>query len=151
IALAAMVIPLATAASLKAYDARPYGMVLGWSGLALYGWQAATGAGPRRLGLVLTALSLALPVLTHYYSVLLFVPRAVGELGRTYERRRFDWAIWIALAVGASPLPALLPLIKPISQFSHGFWAIPTAQSIPRSFGEILEHLVPLGALVALA
>jgi hypothetical protein len=47
---------LATPGYGYAYEARPYGLVLGCCGLSLLGWQHATGNRKRKLGLAIVAL-----------------------------------------------------------------------------------------------
>src|SRR5262249_59636705 len=71
---AAMLFPLVTAAYDYGYEARPYGVVLGFSGLSLVFWQSATDGHYRKISLVALGLALAAAVLTHYYPLFLFCP-----------------------------------------------------------------------------
>src|SRR3972149_1994188 len=77
----AMLFPLVTIAYSYAYEARPYGLVLAFSGLPLLCWQSAAEGRYRKLSLIGLALSLAAAVSSHYYAVLLFLPLAVGGGG----------------------------------------------------------------------
>src|SRR6266508_1563014 len=57
--LVAMLFPLVTDAYYYAFEARPYGLVLGFGGTALLCWQAAAEGYYRKLSLMGLALSLA--------------------------------------------------------------------------------------------
>ncbi|MHC5537698.1 glycosyltransferase family 39 protein [Singulisphaera rosea] len=117
--------PLITQAYPYSFEARPYGLVLGFSGLALVGWQSATMIeGPRRAwALAVMTLALAGALATHYYSVLVFVPLGLGELVRTWTRRKIDWAVWAGLIAGLFPLAMLRELLHAASEFKTTFWA----------------------------
>lgn len=127
-AWAAASFPLITQAYGYAFEGRPYGMVLGLSGLALVGWQAATEneGTPRRLALALMTLSLAAALYSHYFAVLVFVPIGLGELARSWTRRSIDAAIWVALFAGLLPLLPLREFIAAASASKGTFWARPS-------------------------
>jgi hypothetical protein len=118
----ALLFPLTTGAHGFAYEARAYGSLLGCCGLALVSWQAATEGPYRRLALAGLALSLAAAISLHYYAVLLFLPFALGEGVRSWTRRAIDWPIWLALVLGAAPLPLLYPLITAARGNAATFW-----------------------------
>jgi len=121
-ALAAMLFPITTATyDLYAFEARPYGMVLGCCGIALVCWQAAAHGEGRPWSLAGLALAVAVAVSCHYYSVLLLVPLGVGELLRAVSRRRLDLPVALALAVGVLPLAAFWPLIAGARAYVAGF------------------------------
>ena len=123
--LAAMLFPLMTEAYYYAYEARPYGIVLGFAGLSLVCWQSAAAGRHRKLSLIGLALSLGAAVLNHYYAVLLFVPLAIGETARSIPLRRLDLSIWTALGSGMPPLLLFLPLIQRATIHSSTFWSQP--------------------------
>lgn len=120
--------------------------MLGFCGLSLVAWQEAMTSRSRGrsfLAALVLLVSLAGAVCSHYYSVLLFVPLGLGELVRTFERRRLDGPVWLALIAGATPLIAFLPLIRPIrEQFMASFWGKPTALSVPMAYGHLFEPLM---------
>ena len=120
----AMLFPCITVAYEYAFEARPYGLVFGFSALAFLCWQRAED---RRRWLAITglAVSLACAVTSHYYAVLLWGPISVGELTRTWRRRDIDWAVWGALAAGALPLLFCLPFIRASKEYVATFWAKP--------------------------
>jgi hypothetical protein len=122
--LIAMLFPLVTDAYRYAYEARPYGLVLGLSGLALVSWQGATEGRNRWLWLTLLSASLAAAVASHYYGVLVVGALAVGEVVRTRSRGRVDLPIWIALVLAcAVPLLAFSPLILRSRGYADTFWS----------------------------
>lgn len=106
--LAALLLPLGTQAYEYAYEARPYGLVLGFCGILLVCWQSAADRGCTRLryagACAGVALSFAGALLSHYYAALLYVPLAGAEAYRSWKARRIDWGIWLAMALGSAPL-----------------------------------------------
>jgi hypothetical protein len=117
----AALVPAVTVAFDFAYEARPYGVLLGESGLALASWQLATEG--RRVAAVVLALALAAAVSTHFYAVLIFVPLGLGELARSWSRRRVDLPIWAALFVGLIPLLIFEPNIRAARAYTSFFWS----------------------------
>ncbi|HEY6346658.1 MAG TPA: glycosyltransferase family 39 protein [Bryobacteraceae bacterium] len=109
----ALLLPITTRGYWYAYEARSYGVVLGFFGLALISWQAATDRSSRRwIPLAGLAVSLTGAALFHCYTFLFFVPFGVGELVRTFQRRRLDTAVWCALLIPAIvSVATVLPLL----------------------------------------
>ena len=121
-----------------AYEARPYGLLLGWAGLALLCWQR-TGEGNSRAARAGLALSLAAALATHYYAVLLFVPLGLAEAARSWRRWRIDLAVWACFAVGLLSLAAFLPLAQQArAVLGTGFWARPTLEKLATFYKELL-------------
>jgi hypothetical protein len=136
-----------THAATYAYEARPYGLVLAFSALAYVCWQRA----PRHPGWVVgLALALAAATSSHYYTVLVFVPLAAGEIVRTWERRRIAIGVWIAFGVSTLPLLAWIPLIRTAQEFSAHYWARPSVAATSNTFVTLLSG-VTLPALAAVA
>jgi hypothetical protein len=136
----AMLFPLVTDAYQYAYEGRPYGIVLGFSGLALVFWQSATEGTDRRLPLVCLALSLAAALANHYYAILVFFALAVGELVRSLWMRRVDLPIWGAF-IAAALLPLLLfsSLIAQSRTYSGTFWSQLHLSQVPRFYYGLLR------------
>ena len=124
-AILAAVFPLLTGAFDYAYEARPYGLVLGFCGVALWCWFEAT-EGPRRsLAIVGLAGSLAAALTCHYYAILAFLPFAAGEAVRSWRHRRLDIPVLVAFLIALAPLPFLFPLLKAAHAYAATFWARP--------------------------
>jgi hypothetical protein len=143
----AFVFPAVTDAYYFAFEARPYGLVMGFCGLAVLCWQNASEGRKRPLSLLGTAVFLACAVNSHYYAVLLLLPFGIAEIVRYFERRRFDWALYFAIAVSVFPLVFSLPVIRASSKYSSHFWAKPSWTSLI-SFYENL--LLPAGLALML-
>lgn len=149
---AAMLFPLVTAAYSYAYEARPYGIVLGFCGLSLLCWQSAAEGRYRKLSLIGLALSFGAAVSSHYYAVLLIFPLALGEVARSFLQRRLDLPIWVALGSAMIPLFLFLPLIHGAQTHSAHYTGQP-------HLGEILDFyywllapaLLPLVAVLMLS
>jgi hypothetical protein len=120
--LYAMIAALAgflTYAPFYATDARPYGMVLGLSSIALLCWQNSSGRF-RWYAVPGLFLSLAVAVSLHYYAVLTFAAIGFGEIVRNGREHRIDWPVWGALTFAVTPLCFFLPLIRSNVVLSHG-------------------------------
>jgi hypothetical protein len=130
-----------------AYEARPYGVMLGLAGLALVSWQTATRGESRRLSLVMLTLSLAASLATHYYAVLIFLALGTGELVRTWTQRRLDPAVWGAFTLaGIIPLLAFRDFIVQAANYSTAFWAQLRPSGVPNFYlGMLAPASFPIG------
>ena len=134
----AMILLFVTGANFYSYEARPYGLVLAFAAASWLCWQAATERRIRWLPLLGLFGSLAAALCSHYYAVLVFIPLGIAELVRSYDRRRVDWAIWLAMGGALFPLLVFLPLIEKARTYAKGFWALPSWQSIPDAYSSLL-------------
>jgi hypothetical protein len=137
----ALLWPLTTPGYWYAYEARPYGLVLGFFGLALISWQAATDQARinekhrRWIPLAGLAVSISCAALCHCYTFLFFVPLGVGELARTFQRRRLDAAVWYALLIPAIvSVATVLPLLHAVKTGPPGVLG-PPWQNIGSGWG----------------
>jgi hypothetical protein len=147
----AMLFPLVTGAYYYATEARPYGLVLGFSGLALLCWQAVADGHAGLLPLAGLAASLAAAVSCHYHAVFVVVPIALAEAVRSVIRRRWDLQFWTAVGLGVAPLVAFLPLICRAMDYSANFWSKSRWTSIPEFYYSLLAPAVlPLMTLLVL-
>jgi hypothetical protein len=149
----AMLIPFVTGAYDYAFEARPYGAMLGLSALALVCWQATSGP-RRRLACAGLGLTIAVVVSFHYFACLLVIAIAGGEIVRSRSERRPD--VWIALAAGLLPLIACLPLLRAGSAYGAAFWTRPSPGQILYTyrlflFPTILPAAIGLGVWSLLA
>jgi hypothetical protein len=135
------------------YEARGYGIELACAGLALVAWQAAAEPGAskltRRLGLAALASALAIALLSHCYAVLLYLPLGVGELWRTWSRKRIDFAIWTAMIMGLAPVALYPALLATSHKIVLGPVFAPTARRALGAYALLLRQaLLPLAALL---
>jgi hypothetical protein len=146
----AMLFPLCTGVAPYALEARSYGLVLGFGGLALWFWQrAADRRGPWPA--VAMSLCLSGTLGAHYYAGLLLGPLALAELVRQQQARRRDWPILFAM--GAS-VWVMLPLVAQMRVISAGivsFWGRPQITTLFSFFRFFVEPgILPLSVLAAL-
>ena len=148
-AVVAMFFPLSTEFYYYASEARGYGLVCGFSALAMLSWMRSTADRRRAAYIPLLAVSIAAGVASHYYAVLVVVALALGELVRTRYTKKIDWPIWIAFACACLPILAFLRTIRSARGYSSHFWAIPVWSDAiafyPRQFG--LGAFAVLGTL----
>ena len=144
---------LSTAALNYAYESRSYALILGLSMLSLLLWSEALDGKHELAATVGLTLTLAAGIASNYFCVLAFFPIAAGELIRDLRRRRIEWRIWIALAIGGLPFLFFLPLINhAIAQFGPHAWNKPKLDVIADSYTEMVEVvLVPALAILGLA
>jgi hypothetical protein len=128
-----------------AYDARSYAPLMGFSMAALALWISSTElrGWPRLLALCGLSVMLAAGISSNYYGVLAFFPIAAGEAVRALYSRQFRLGIWTALAIGAVPLLAYLPLIRHnIAEFGPHAWNRPHISMVGLSYLELVEGVV---------
>ena len=131
-ALIGALFPAVTTAFAYSYEARAYGLVLGFAGLALVCWQHAVDSPRRPVWLAGFAVSLGLALLSHCYAVLLLFPFALAELVRNIDRTKIDWPVWICLGLSSTPVviypmlaAAAEPQIASLSTFKPHFTVVP--------------------------
>ena len=115
---AAMLLPMVTGAFQYASEARAYGLMLGFCGLALVSWQRAAEGSGRIFSLFGLVAALSAALLTHCYALLVLVPFGIAQLVRDYRRRRMDWAMWSALVLPLSACLTYLPLLASLQPYA---------------------------------
>ena len=120
-------------------EARPYALLLGFTGLTMVSWQAATEEGRGRLiPLIGVAVGIAGAIASHHYGVFhVGVPLMFGEAVRLANRRRFDFPLYFACAAGLSMIALTAPFARETHQImanyvrdSVTFWAKPHLRNI---------------------
>jgi Dolichyl-phosphate-mannose-protein mannosyltransferase len=117
-ALSALFLPFVTTGESYSFEARSYGMMLGFCGIALLSWQLATGGRKRVLALTGICLGVGGAVLCHYYAVMMYLPLAGAEVFRSLRKRKIDKAIWVAFILGAIPLAVGLFAVMHVAKTS---------------------------------
>jgi len=141
LALVAACLPLFTAAYRYAYEARPYGLMMGLAALAWWGWAEAASGRRRARCLSILGISLAAGLWNHYYAVLVYAPIMVGEAVRSIRSRRLDPGVGLAVVGSALLAVPMLPLIRLSLAQAPSFWARPTAADIPATYGFLFDAL----------
>ena len=117
-AVFALAFPVITGGFIYTTQIRPYGVLLGFFGLAMLSWQTATRREEHRTAaLVVLALSIAAAVNSQYYGVLLMLPLCAGEAVRAWERRRLDVPMLVAMGAGIAGMVFVLPFLKGAADF----------------------------------
>jgi len=141
--LAAMWIPMICGSMFYATEARAYGQVLGFTGLAAVAWQGLQASSRRTQNLLCLAACLAGALLTHCYAVLILAPFGLAEAARSWQHRRIDWpaaaAVCLPGLVALSYLP-LMGAISPVAVDNEVFR--PTWMSIPMFFTFMLWPVI---------
>jgi Dolichyl-phosphate-mannose-protein mannosyltransferase len=108
----AFMIPPLTQAVFFSTDARPYGPVLGFIGIALVAWQKAIDRTERRIfWLAVFSLAASMAVACHYFACFAVLAFGLAELHRTVRNRRIDWSMWAAISLTVLPIILSFPLI----------------------------------------
>ena len=106
-----------------ATDARPYGLLLGFTSLGLLAWQRVRDPRPDRpLTLVLLFVAASGMLLSHVFGLLSWIALAADELARALSRRRVDRPAIAAFTVPLFLTVLYLPMLR-----SHGVSAYPLA------------------------
>ncbi len=126
----ALLLPLASPAVYYATEARGYGMALGFTALAFLSWLLACDDTRRFSTVPLIGLSLAMAVGSHYYAGLIVLPLMVGELIRSYSRRKLDIPVIASFGGVVLPILAFLPIIRKAKGYSQHFWAPPARKDM---------------------
>lgn len=115
IACGAAVLLLAMDAFAYAFEARPYGLLGGFSALALFCWQRSSDGG--RLWAAGVPLSLFAAVSTHWYGLLAALPLLAAELVRWLRDRDFRPGMATLIAIGIGSTALLLPFARQATAF----------------------------------
>lgn len=128
-------------------EARPYSLVLGWSGLALVCWQSATEGSKRLASIFGMTVCCGAALSSHYIGVLILAPLFVGELVRWRNRGRIDRPIVAGLVAALLPLVLYTPLITAAGTYGQNAGASPSIGSILF----VYDALVKQGSFVFVA
>jgi len=118
-ALVAMLLPFLTYGESYAFEARSYGMMLGFCGVALWSWQSLTMGIHRGWSFLGLAIGLAGALACHYYAVLIYLPLAGAEAFRTLRLRMLDKSVWAAFALGMAPLILSLLHVRQVANLNQ--------------------------------
>jgi len=137
--LVALLLPVATTAYNYAFEARPYGLVLGLCGVALVCWQSYARDNSR-LGLAMMWLCMTAAISSHYYAVMALLPLAAGEMVRITAQRKPDFKVLGALALSGIPILFLLPQLRMARTFAAAFWSKPSILSFLTFYDFLMGH-----------
>src|SRR5258707_4058068 len=124
-AVVAMFFPLSTEFYYYASEARGYGLVCGFSALAMLSWMRSAAHRNRTAYIPLLAVSIAAGVASHYYAVLVVVALALGAIVRPRYTEKINCTLSIAYVCGSAPLQELLLTIQTRTGHVCHFTALP--------------------------
>jgi hypothetical protein len=107
-----------------AFEARPYGLMMGFVALAFIGWQRATDPkSESRLGLLLLVVGGFGALLSHVFAIFPWTILILAELVRVRTSRRVNWQVLLALLFTLIAVVTYLPLIRThaVSYFPAAF------------------------------
>jgi hypothetical protein len=134
---------MSTAAFDYSFESRSYPLMLGFCALSLILWRWTIEGQHKTWAAVGMGTAMAAGLSSNYFAVLAFFPIAAGELVRDIRRRKIEWRVWIALAVGGSILLLYLPLInKAVATFSPYAWNKVNFDAITDSYVEMVETIL---------
>ena len=123
-----------------AVEAKPYGALLGWTGVALICWRYAA-RGNRYRGWALAGLGIALACATssHFFGALVGFPVIAGEAVRSWQRRGLDWVMAAVVSLNYWPLVFFVSILKAGARV-HGVhpWQKPLGMNFILTSGDLL-------------
>ena len=87
-----------------AAEARPYGLIIGFFGIAMLAWQRALEPNRTRASVLVLAGAVVGMMLSHLFAVFYVLPFCLAELVRWYRTRTLDLPVWASLL-----LPVIIP------------------------------------------
>ncbi len=102
---------------LYATDARPYGLLLGFFGCALYIWDRSPSARRPWLSTALLLMSTTAMMLTHVLAPFSICPLCLAELVITVRSRKVNLPVWLALLLPVSLELLYLPWMRHFETF----------------------------------
>jgi hypothetical protein len=112
----AILVAMCLQARIYGQQARPYGLVLGLSALALVFYLQAAQKEKRLLALAGFAVCSAGLVASHYYAALVIAAFFLAETVRTLTKGRIDWAL---IACGIVPPAIVLAILSKVIRQQH--------------------------------
>jgi hypothetical protein len=112
--LLAMLVFWSTPFEYYATEARPYGLIIGFFGLAMLAWQRAVEPNRSVASIWALAFAVAGMAFSHFFAVIYVVPFCLAELWRWYRSRKFDLAMWASLVLPSLFLVIYKPVVAPL-------------------------------------
>ena len=145
--IVAMLLPSIEGSFFYATDGRPYGLILGCTGVAMVCWQSISRGDRRGWVAWLLVLTLAFASAVHFMGFLLAFAIAVAEGFRVIQRRQVDWRVLVGICSPAPVLAIYAPLMVNAKSHMGVHWGKPLLMP---AISDVLETFV-LTALPVLA
>jgi Dolichyl-phosphate-mannose-protein mannosyltransferase len=131
-----------------ATEARPYGLVIGFFGMAMLAYQKAVKPERGTTAVWFLAASVAGMMGSHLFAILYLFPFGLSELVRLWRARKPDWPVWLALGV-----PCVFPFIyiPLVARFQGGMYPQVFQASLHRIPSFYFTAIKPEGPVLLLA
>ncbi len=137
--LVAMLLPSLTGCWFFATAGRPYGIILGCTGVAMICWQSISRGNRRSPPVILLGAVLMAAASVHYLGFLLAFPFAVAEGFRSIVSRKIDWRVAGAICSPAAVLAVYAPTMVRAKVHMGIHWGKPQLLS---AASDVLETFV---------
>ncbi len=115
--------------------AKSYAFELAGVAFAMICWQSAMEGRGRPWSVLGIWFGLVLAIYSHSFAVFLFVPFAVAQWLRDYQRKKVDWPVWAALVLfPAGLLPVLRGELLASKLYGGTFWSQPTPSLLKQTY-----------------
>ena len=141
-ALAAALLLCFTAGYRYSYEARGYGLMMGFAALSLFAWSEAAAGRRRGLYIPVLALALAAGYWNQYYGLFAAAPLIAGEIVRAIRDRRIDVAVWAALGLSFLTLVPLVPLMRAAASLAPTFWRKAALSDVFPTYAFLFDSLL---------
>ena len=118
----AMAMLLTTSSLYYASEARPYGLLLGFSAAVLTAWQAAIRQNNRIIPLLCLAGAIFACLECHYFALLIPAALVLLECIRTARYKKFDFPVILAVLAGSTAVLTWLPFLHAASQYRTHYY-----------------------------
>ncbi|HMF76905.1 MAG TPA: glycosyltransferase family 39 protein [Bryobacteraceae bacterium] len=131
-----------------AAEARPYGLIIGFFGMAALAYQNAVQPARRARSTALLGAAVLGMMLSHLFAVFYLAPFGFAELVRLYRRRKPDWSLWTALVI-----PAFFPFIyiPLVARFEGSVFPVAFQASLHRIASFYFVNIKPEGPVLLIA
>jgi len=122
-----------------ATEARPYGILLGFFGCALYSWDRLSSAQRPWLNITFLLVSTTAMMLTHVLAPVSIFPLCLGQLVMSIRSRRLDLPVWLALLLPVSLELLYLPWMRHFQAFLFPYVFQASLMRVGRFYGRLAQ------------
>lgn len=151
-ALLGLFVPFCTTLVDYGYEARPYGLMYGCFGIAVYCWaKAGQDRSHRVMWNTGLGVGLSAALSCHFWAVFALPAFYLGEIARIIRRHRVNWST-LSVLVGSSATVLLYwPIIAGGLKYSTAYFATPQLMSVPLMIEDSLRDIgLPLFSVLFL-
>lgn len=121
-------------------EARPYGLIIGFFGVAMLAWQRAIEPGRSGVAVLTFALAVVGMELSHLFTLFYVAPFCLAELLRAWRSHKFDFPLWASLVV---PLFFVWFYVPTVHGYEESLFPISSQASVVKMAGFFYQTLSP--------